>query len=297
MNIDIGEVLSRAWQVSWKNKSLWIISIVLMLVSFLLIPIMLVPMIADIAWDQNIDDGLVLLLFMGGSILFLLVIYPVGALLNAALTKGILYAEREAGKRSFIELIRESYPCVWRYLGTMALFGGGITLLLVLFYGLAMLLSVVTFGLAMICVLPFLFLQYPLMLVWYVWMEQALTAVVVDNMKVMDAAKHSWQLFKKNIFAFIIVGLVFYFGARMLSSFVTMPFMFPLFFLPFAFETREVGRTLLIIGGLFMIVFLPFFLLIEGGVMTLMKSGWIITYLRVTRTSNSPQPTLQEAAS
>jgi len=295
VNFDIGDVLSRAWQISWKNKSLWVFNVVLMLVSFLFLPVMLIPMIADIAGDQRIDDGLVLLLLIGGGVLFLLLIYPFGALLNTALTKGVLHAEREDGKRTLMELVRESYPFFWRYLGTMALFAGGMMLVMLLFSILTMLLSVLTFGLGMLCILPFSLLQYPLMLVWYVCMEQALTAVVVDNMKVMDATKHSWQLFRNNIFSFVIVGLVFYFGVTMLSSIMVVPLIFPLFFVPFMFEAKELGRVILVGGGIFIALFLPFFLIFQGALMTLMKSGWIITYLRITRSTRTSQLVLQGA--
>jgi hypothetical protein len=158
-----------------------------------------------------------------------------------------------------------------------------------------MLLSFITMGLGMICMWPLILLQYPLMLVWYVWMQQALIAVIVDNMSVMDAVKHSWQLFRGNIFLYVIVGLVFYLGISMLSSFVMMPFMFPFIFLPMVMiESSEFGTIFLILGGLAAVVLFPLFCIFQGALMTLMKSGWVITYLRLSKASNMPLVVPQE---
>lgn len=294
MKIDIGEVFSRSWQISWTNKWLWLIGALMMLVSLMFFPVFLIPMVAEAA-NVNIDENIVLLLFLGSGILFFIVVFPLSSLLNAALTQGIVQAERGEGRRPFMELVRASYPFFWRYLGVTVLFVGAI---LLFFFGvsiLMILLSTLTFGLGMLCMMPFSFLQYPLMLVWYVCMEQALTAIIVDNMTVMDATKHSWWLFRNNIFAYVIIAIVFYFGVGMLSSFVIMPFMFPFFFLPMAaMESSELARILLILGSVLAVVLLPFFCFFQGGVMTLMKSSWVITYLRLSQASNSPQVIPQE---
>ena len=43
MNFDFGEVLTRAFQITWKNKILWLFSALPTLVTFLVFPIMFVP--------------------------------------------------------------------------------------------------------------------------------------------------------------------------------------------------------------------------------------------------------------
>jgi len=291
MNFDLGDVLSRSWEISWKNKGLWVFGFVLSLLSFLLLPLMLAPIFADILMSQQMDETILLILWLSGFMLFMLVLYPVGAWLNAALTLGVLRSEDGKEKLSFLELTRESYPFFWRYLGTMTLFVGGMLFVSILFGIVITFIAVVTFGVGMLCMMPLSFLQYPFMLIWYVCMEQSLTAIVADNMNVMDAVKQSWQLFKKNIWTFILAGLVLYFGVSMLSSVVMMPFMFPFFFLPFALESAEFGRIVLVITGLCMVLFVPIFSFFQGGVMTLMRSGWVLTYLRLTRpASDQPEP-------
>lgn len=299
MNFDIGAVLKRAWQITWKHKVLWLYGSVLMLASFLMIPLMLIPMFASTTpgrFGGILSEPDSILIFFAGFFVFMLVLYPVSVLLQGALTVGVLHGERGEENLSFMDLIRESYPFFWRVLGTMLLFVGGMMFVYFAYALIAILISAVTFGLGMLCLMPISFLQYPLMLIWYVCMEQSMTAVIADNMRVMDAVKQSWQLFRKNMLAFVLVGLVLYFGVSIISSIVMMPVMFPFFFIPFIMESAEFNKTILLFAGLCSVVFLPISAIFQGGVMTLMKSGWVITYLRLTRSSNEPQPALQETA-
>jgi hypothetical protein len=105
-------------------------------------------------------------------------------------------------------------------------------------------LSVVTLGIASICMAPLSFLLYPAMFVWYIWMEQSMAAIVVDNMNVTDAARHGWQVFRNNIAGVAVIGLVLYFGASIIGMIAVMPLMVPFFALPFAMGAEEFNRTI-----------------------------------------------------
>jgi hypothetical protein len=59
-------------------------------------------------------------------------------------------------------------------------------------------------------------------------------------------------------------------------------------------ESAEFSKTAFIFAGLCSVVFVPIFSIFQGGVMALMKSGWVLAYLRLTRPVNEPQPVLQE---
>jgi hypothetical protein len=299
VKIDIGEVLTRSWQITWKHKVLWLYGFVLTLVSFLLMPFVLVPALAPALpgrfGERMMDDPILILIIFAGFFLFMLLMYPVSALLNGALTVGVLRGEHSDENLSFMDTIRESYPFFWRVLGIMLLFAGGYLLVMLAFFALMVIISVVTLGLGMFCMMPISFLQYPATLVWYIWMEQSLAAVVVDKMSVMEAARHSWELFRKNIWLYVLFGLVLYFGLTMVAMIAMMPMMIPFMFLPFALESAEFGRTALVITGLGMLVFAPLYSVFQGGVMALMKAGWVITYLRLTRVPHEPQPVLQAA--
>lgn len=287
MKVDIGEVVTRAWQIAWQNKRLWLFGGLMSLVSFLFIPLMLLPLLGVMEpnplQDMGMDPFVAMLLFFGVFILFMLLMYPVSTILNGALALGAWRAEQGAEKKEFADLLRDSLPYFWRLLGTMLVFVGGMLLVTFVFAAVQMVVSLLTLGLGSLCFIPLSFLQYPAMLVWYVCMEQALAGVVVDNLGVMEAVQRSWQLFRSNIWVYVLFGLVFYFGVGMLSAIVMIPLFLPLVFLPVAFENREFGQALLWIGGAGVLIMVPIFAVFQGWAMALMKSGWTLTYLRLTR--------------
>jgi len=43
MNFDFGEILSSAFQITWKRKILWVFSALPIFLSFLIFPLMFVP--------------------------------------------------------------------------------------------------------------------------------------------------------------------------------------------------------------------------------------------------------------
>ena len=299
MNFDFGEVLSHAWQITWKHKVLWVYGFLQTLASFLLLPLAVIPAFAPLMFGRSgeiVKESWFFLIFIAGFLVFMLVLYPLTVVMNGALSVVVLRAEKGEEKLSFMELIRESFPFFWRLLGLMLLFVAGMMLVMFAFSALQGILSMVTLGLASICLAPLSFLLYPAIFVWYICKEQSMAAIVVDNMNVMDAAKQGWQIFRNNIAAIILIGLVLYFGVSLIAGIAIMPMMVPFFAVPFAIGLEEFNRNILLIAGICATVYLPLFAIFQGAMMAFMKSGWILTYLRVKR-SPKVQPFLQEATS
>jgi hypothetical protein len=289
MNLDLGEVLNRTWQITWKHKVLWVYGFLQTLASLLLLPLVFIPVFVPLMtggagqFERFVREPWFFLIFIVIFLVFLLALYPLSVLVNGALSIGVLRAERGEEKLSFMELIRESLPFFWRILGIMLLFTVGMMLVMFAFSAVQTALSVVTLGIASICMAPLSFLLYPAMFVWYIWMEQSMAAIVVDNMNVTDAAKQGWQVFRNNIAGVAVIGLVLYFGASIIGMIAVMPLMVPFFALPFAMGVEEFNRTILVVAGVCATIYLPLFAVFQGAMIALMKSGWILTYLRLTR--------------
>lgn len=299
MTFDFGEVLSRAWQITWKHKVLWVYGFLQTMAGFLLLPLAVIPAFAPLVSDRPVgivNEPWFFLIFIVGFLVFMLAIYPLSVLINGALTIGVLRAERGEEKLSFMELTRESFPYFWRLLGLMLLFTIGIMLVMFAFSALQMIFSVVTLGIGSICLAPLSLLTYPLLFVWYVCMEQSIAAIVLDDMNVMDAAKQGWQIFRENIGAVVVMGLILYLGVSLIGGIAMIPMLVPFFALPFAIGVEEFNRMILLVAGVGAVIYLPLFAIFQGAIMALMKSGWVLTYLRLTRSTKS-QPLLQEAAS
>lgn len=286
MNFDFGEVLSRAWQITWKHKVLWGYGFLQTMASFLLLPLALIPAFAPLISDRSgemLNEPWFFALFIVAFLVLLLALYPLSVVVNGALSIGVLAAEQGEEKLSFMELVRESFPFFWRLLGLMLLFAGGMLLFMLIFFALQSILSIVTLGVGAMCMAPLSLLTYPLFFVWYAWMEQSMAAIVVDKMNVLDAARQGWGIFRKNMGEVVVIGLVLYFGMSILAGFAMTPMMVPFFAIPFAIGVEEFSRTILIVAGVFAAVYLPLFGIFQGAVMAFMKSGWILTYLRLTR--------------
>lgn len=302
MTVDLGEVLSRAWQITSKHKGLWVYGFLQTMAGFLFIPVVFVPAFAPLIFGRSGEIGRItrepwfFLVFVLGFFVLTLALYPLSVVMNGALALGVLRAERGDEKLSFGELIRESFPFFWRLLGLMLLFMVGMMLVTFAFSALQTVLSAVTFGLAAICMMPLSLLLYPAIFVWYVCMEQSMAAIVVDNMNVMDAAKQGWQVFRNNLAGVVVIGLVLYFGVSLIGGIAVVPLILPFFALPFAIGVEEFNRTILLVAGICATLYLPLLAIFQGVMMAFMKSGWMLTYLRLTRSSKL-QPLLQEATS
>jgi hypothetical protein len=287
MTLDFGEVLTRAWQITWKHKILWIFGLLMMSLALLFFPLGFAPafsiMLAEDVpvWIEQpavIFGFFVIFAFLMVGSLFL------STLMQAAISLGVLHAERGSEKLFFREILRGSLPYFWRFMGIIAMLMGGVLLVLLGYFALYVLVALVTFGLGAMCLVPLQFLMYPLMIVAYAWQEQALASIIVDELSVMDAARRGWQVFRNNILPVVLITLILYLGVGMLGGLVSIPLMAPFFLLPIALvEEIQNINIILIVASLCVVAYLPVLAIFQSGALTFMKSGWILTYLRLTR--------------
>ena len=295
MTFELGEVLTRAWQISWKHKSLWWFGVFFGLIMSIIFPLMFTPMFVPFLMeDRNMN---MLLVFMFGFMMLffglMAIMYPVSAIVQTALTLGVLRAEQDAEPISLSELIKNSLPFFWRILGVMTLYAIAVMLINLVFQAVITLVSIVTFGLGMLCMTPFMLLLYPVMFLSIVWMEQAVNGIIIDKMEIMDAVKQGWHIIRNNLLPIILMMVVIYFGVGMVSGFVMLPMMVPFMVMPISFMEGEPNLTIISISLLCSAVFIPLFVLINGWAMAFTKSAWVLTYLRLTRSTDEPQPVLQ----
>jgi len=289
MNFDFGEVLSRAWQITWKYKVLWIIGILLGFLIAMLFPLMFIPAFLP-ELMQNSSTDLMPVLIMGGTIfiliIFMLVLYPASVLTHTSLTLGVLNANQDGEYLSASELIKRSFPFFWRVLGLLLLFAAGTMLITFIFQAIIFFLMIVTLGLATICIMPLSLLMYPALYLAIVWMEQSMNAIIIDNMPVMDAARQGWNLVRNNLLPLALMALVIYFGIGLITGIVIVPMMIPFFLMPFSLMEQQTNWTVLSISIVCIAISIPLFAILTGWSMVFTKSAWVLTYLRLTRSSN-----------
>jgi hypothetical protein len=297
MNFDVGEVLSQAWQITWKHRVLWIIGILFGFFMSTMFLLMFFPFLLPLLIQNSRMDLMPVFIvgFIIAFLLFFLVLYPISVFTQTSATLGILDANQDTEHFSASELIKRSLPFFWRVLGLMLLFAVGMNLIIFIIQAIMFLLTIVTLGIAAICMTPIMFLMYPAFYIAIVWMEQAMNGIIIDNMTVTDAAKQGWNLIRNNFMSIALIALVVYFGIGLVTGILIVPFMIPIFVVPFSFIENEPNWTILSISMLCTFAFIPLFALICGLSMIFTKSVWVLTYLRLTRGS-AAQPILLEAA-
>jgi hypothetical protein len=254
--------------------------------SFLFLPLLLVPMFMLLTsndptvWLENP----VLWIAIGLGFLWLIVTsYGVGSIIRPMLVVGALKAERGAERLSFGELFQEGRTYFWRFLGLMILFALSIMLVNSVFSAIQIIGILVTMGLASLCLTPLSFLLYPIMYIGMTLLEISEASIVVDGLGVMDALRRGWEVMRANKMPVFLVALVMYVGVGMVSMFVILPFMLPFMVMPMFMIDESLPREILWGLAIWSVVFFPIMAFVQGVVLVFMKTGWVLTYQRLTR--------------
>jgi hypothetical protein len=262
-----------------------------MLVTYLFLPLGFAPAIGIFLSEDApiwLEQPVYIIGYFGLFFVLSIATFFIGALVQAAISCGVLRAERTGERTMFNDVLKASYPFLGRFLGIMFLYMGGIFLVILAYSALQILVSMLTLGFGAICIAPLQLLLYPLMFVTYAWLELAQASIIVDGSGVFEAARRGWQVFRQNLISILLMTLIMYLGVGMLSGFISVPLMLPLFAAFFGLiESIETGRTVFVVSALCMIVYLPLLAVFQSVALTFMKSGWLFTYLRLTRNAET----------
>ena len=300
MNFDFGEILSSAARITWKHKILWLFSALPTLTSFLIFPIMFIPIFfleegsnhAPFFVDSPVY-GILFFLFFIFIMLFSYVLYGVS---SSAVVLGVTRADEDVESLTFRELFNDSKPYWWRVLGVLLLIGFGTFAFFAVIFLCFAALGAVTAGIGFICLQPIMLLMYPAMLVLYSIIEESQVSVIVDELGVTDAIRRGWDLVRANFWRIVLISLIVYFGVTFLSGFIMVPFMMPFFFIPFFMDSGMVDftpRTMMLFMGGFSLLFIPVMALVQGITLTYMKSTYTLMYLRLTQSQDNAPVVLE----
>jgi hypothetical protein len=303
VKFDFGEVLTRAGQITWKHKNLWLAGIVISLISFLAAPISLAlnPSFSSFSDPSEMNRQLPSILLANGLIVLLTILstplYVVGM---AVPSLGTLQLEQGNEKVNFGELIRGVLPYFWRILGIVLLIWVGMFGAMMILMACIVLLSVVTFGIGSLCAFPVFILFLPLAILVYALMEQGVSAVLVDNLGVSSALQRAWELVKKNLGVMALMSVIIYLGSAIVGMIISIPMMIPMFGFMFNLGSEpdvqsfeRLSRNMI----LWMLAFSPLYAIFQGILLTFMQSAWTLTYMRLRRSNNTsgPLPQIVEA--
>ncbi len=292
MNFNFGEVLTRAWQIIWKHKILWIFGI-----------------LASCARGNSSgsgNGGSGNSGFNGGSntdqysyqfaratewlkdnvwiivvvVIFIILLSIIFAILGfvgkIALIKGTYKAEKGAESLGFGELFSESLPYFWRVFGLSFLIG----LIVLVIIAPLVLVGIVTAGVGFLCILPLLCILIPAAIVVSIVLEQANAAIVLEDLSMFEGFKRGWEVAKSNAGAIFIMALILGFGSGIIGFIFALPIIIAV--LPIIFGAASGANIGIWIGIACVVAYLPFILVLNGILTAYIQSAWTLTFMRLT---------------
>lgn len=286
MNFDLGEVLTRAWQITWKHRVLWVFAMLPMLPFVLFLPLILYFFLSPDFQSRApvfFEDPNLIILFFGGTLFLAAISFVLQIFSNSATTAGIFQVEAGKGRVSFPEIAQGGRAYFWRMLGAILLVSIGMMAFFAVFSACLSLIGLVTFGIgSMLGQLLFL----PAAMAAYALLEQTQAAVVVDSLNPVDAITRAWELMQENITSYALITVILYFGLTIFSSIASVPLMAPLLLAVFNRFSGELSNSpMLWIGVLCFAAFVPVYFVLQAAALLFTKSAFMITYLRLTRSS------------
>ncbi len=295
-NFNFGEILTRAWHIVWKNKVLWIFGI-----------------LASCARGgggssgggnsgyqsgsgdspfstnqfeqfgeqakQFLENNLWIIIAVTVAIILLsLLAYFLGMMGRIGLIKGVAQAEKGT-VLSFGEIWAESMPFFWRIFGLNFLFGLAFFVLIVPM----VILGVVTAGIGFLCLLPLICILVPIGWVLSIVIEQAQTAIVLEDLNMLDGFKRGWQVAKANVGPMLIMALILAIGGGIIGVIVALPIIIAVIPLVIGAAAMKEVLTPAYIALACCVVYLPVLIFFNGILTAYIQSVWTLTYLRLTK--------------
>jgi hypothetical protein len=296
--MNIGSILSRAWQTIWKNKVLWIFGILAgcsgaganasnaqARYQGQMPPEMQqffnqFPRLPE--WQVTV---LAIILILVALVVVVVAIF-LGTIGRIGLIRGTLEVDRGTAHLSFGDLFNGSLPYFWRVFGLNLLVGLAgfviaIAIAIFVIFG-----SVITLGLGLICMVPLLCLLVPIGWIVSVIVEQASIAMVVENLGIGAGLQRGWDVFRNNLGPMIVMALILMLGVSLIGGFIIG---LPLFFvaLPAIFgnmsDSMQATGGGLLVAGLCLVAYLPVLILLNGILRGFIESAWTLTFLDLTR--------------
>ena len=318
MNFNFGEVLTRAWQIIWKHKVLWIFGIFAGCSrgssSFRgnsggggggsggQLPPELMRIFQVI--QQNLVTfivvGCILVLLIWAITLFLSTIGKVG------LIRGTYQAEGGADKLIFGQLFSESTPFFWRVFGLSLIVAIPILIVFAVLIG-----GLVAFAISasngndaarvgVFGFLPLLIgcvcLLVPVMFVVGMIIRQAENAIVLENMPVLPAISRGWEIFRANLGPIILMAIILAVVGVVAGLIIAIPILVVVVPAAITFAVnRAENWTPMIFAGVCLCLYIPVAWFLNGILTAYTESAWTLTYMRLTASPSENPPAVLEA--
>lgn len=310
--MDFGKVLTRAWEIIWKHKILWIFGILASCGSqggnfggnsnFSMdsrdlsnLPPQWQEFFRNLqnGFDRTPDERIIGIVLVLACIVLLLVLacWLLSTFGRVALIKGTLLAE--AGKSfGFSSLVGATFP----------VFGSALLLSILLsvlpiatgifLFVLFVSFSVLTLGFGLLCAIPLFCLLVPLAIAYNVYTEMTYVALVSEALGVIEAVNRGWQVFRNNLGNVAVIALILIIGGLFVGLLLGLPVIFVVapFLIGMLANAPGAQNTGLIISVICLVLALPVIVLGNGILHSYLQSAWTLTYQELSATKKKLAP-------
>jgi len=304
MNFNFGDVLTRAWQIVWRHRILWLFGILAGCGrggsrfnsgssggddGFGQLPPEVMRFLQFI--EENLTTFIVVVCIVV-LLLWALTIF-LGTIGRIGLIRGTVQAEAGAERLIFGQLFSESAPYFWRMFGLSLLVALPVLVVVaVLVAGLAAFIVSASGGsdpgaIGLIGIVPVIIGCFCLLIpvLWVVGMivRQAENAIVLEDMRVLPALSRGWEVFRANLGPVIIMSIILAIIAGVIGFVLAIPLFLIVFPSMIAFSVGEgQSSTPLVLMGVGLCIYLPILLILNGIMTAYIESAWTLTYMRLT---------------
>jgi len=317
--MDFGAVLKKAWEITWKNKGLWILGILAGCSAsgrgnngqaasgfrgynfgggelpggrqpegqFQGLPELE-------RFFSRIDEGTwiaVALVILGVILVLALVALVLGVIGQGGLIAGFARAD-EGQTVALGEAFNLGMQNFWKLLGIRV-----VTWAAGLIVGITVAIGVVavaigTLGIGLLCLIPLVCLLIPLAWGLDAYIILTMVAAVEEGLGVLDAFRKAWELVRANLGPVIVMALILILGGGILSAVLGVPFIGVVVpaILGFALGSETSIYSGLAVSGLCLVVAIPIFIVLIGVLTTYTTGAWTLTYRRLTGKAGGAAP-------
>ncbi|NLG99063.1 MAG: hypothetical protein GX491_17025 [Chloroflexi bacterium] len=281
--VNFGEVLSRAWNIIWNNKVLWIFGVLAALVASGdndFNPQFNYRVDMPPGMERTLENlspllVIVLLSVILAGIVILIVLSTLG---RAGLIRGAWLADGGDQSFNFSRLFNESLPYFWRVLLLgLLMFAVGLSLILILVFP-----ALLTFGIALICLWPLFCLLIPAFWALALLFKLATIAVIGEDLGVMDALRRAWEIARAHISELVVMAIILAIGAALVNFLAGLPML--VVAAPLLSSVISGSRALfnggILLSGILFLLYLPIFLAVRGILESYVDTVWTILFRR-----------------
>lgn len=293
MNFNFGEVLTRAWQIIWKHKVLWVFGV------FAACsrgggsgggggggggggtgpggePFPQLQRTFEQIEQWIGDNPWIIAVFVLMVLVLVVLTIFIGTIGRIGLIRGTYQAERGAERLVFGELFSESMPYFWRVFGLSLLVGLAFLLLLLPL----ILFGVLTAGIGFACIIPLICILVPVGFAVSVIIEQANAAMVLEDLGIQAGLRKGWDVVRANIGPMIALGLILLIGAAVVGFVFAIPIFVAV--VPFIVGAASNNTSPIWIAVACCALYLPVLIVLNGILTAYIQTVWALAYMRLT---------------